>query len=201
MCSLVGQQLADVLPDYREGKMISETIPYLMMGEKMRRTAWNPALKSLMLGLALLWICSGCSHLARITQPKAQDSPVEDLATKEHKSFDHRVKWPGESLSIIAKWYTGDSTNWKALAKANPDLSPNLIRIGDTIVIPKSLIENEKPMPRDFLPSSTRKTGKAEVSETAEIAPEKQKLEREQLELLDEVWDVSLDPKSEDQSQ
>lgn len=201
MGSLVGWQLADALPDYRKAKMISETIPYLAMGEKMRRTAWNPTLKSLMVGLALVWICSGCSHLERITQPKSQGSPVEDLAAKEHKSFDHRVKWPGESLSIIAKWYTGDSTNWKALAKANPDLNPNLIRIGDSIVIPGSLIENEKPMPRDFLPSSTRKTGKAKVSTTNETAPEKQKLEREQLELLDEVWDVSLDSKSEDHSQ
>jgi hypothetical protein len=201
VCSLVGQQLADFLPDYREGKMISETIPYLMISEKMRRTAWNPALESLMLGLAVLWICSGCSHLERITQPKAQDSAVEDLAAKEHKSFDHRVKWPGESLSIIAKWYTGDSTNWKALAKANPDLNPNLIRIGDRILIPESLIENEEPMPRDFLPSSTRKTGKAKVSAITETAPEEQKLEREQLELLDEVWDVSLDPKSEEHSQ
>ncbi len=201
VCSLVGGQLADALPDYREAKMISETIPYLAMGEKMRRSAWNPALKSLMLGLALVWICSGCSHLERITQPNSQASPVEDPAAKERKSFDHRVKWQGESLSIIAQWYTGDSTNWKALAKANPDLNPNLIRIGDRIVIPRNLIENEKPMPRDFLPASTRETGEAQVSATDETAPGKQKLEREQLELLDEVWDVSLDAKTEDHSQ
>ena len=42
----------------------------------------------------------------------------------------HKVRYSGETLSIIAEWYTGDVGNWRALAKANSRLNPNHIKIG-----------------------------------------------------------------------
>jgi hypothetical protein len=88
--------------------------------------------------------------------PKTMTSPALG-ATQEQKKpkppppFVHRVQWPGESLSIIAKWYTGRLDNWKALSKANPKLNPKRIRIGNEIRIPNSLMVTQDPMPKEFL--------------------------------------------------
>lgn len=62
--------------------------------------------------------------------------------------FEHRVKWSGETLSLIAKWYTGSYGNWKAIAQANPGLNPNRIAVGDTIKIPPEMMKTQKPLPR-----------------------------------------------------
>ncbi|HBN26306.1 MAG TPA: hypothetical protein DD405_02425 [Desulfobacteraceae bacterium] len=37
--------------------------------------------------------------------------------TYKNAHFIHSVKWPGETIKIIAKWYTGDITNWKSIAE------------------------------------------------------------------------------------
>ena len=62
--------------------------------------------------------------------------------------FEHRVKWPGETLSLIAKWYTGSYGNWKAIARANPGLNPNRIAVGDIINIQPEMMKTKKPLPR-----------------------------------------------------
>jgi hypothetical protein len=69
----------------------------------------------------------------------------------------HTVRWPGESLSLIAKWYTGSYKNWRTLAKANPRINADHIKIGDKIIIPKKLLKTKKSMPRDFVPSASAK--------------------------------------------
>jgi len=71
--------------------------------------------------------------------------------------FYHRVKYSGETLSIIAKWYTGDVENWQALTKENPKLDPKRINVGDKIRIPKKILNTRKPMPRSFVVASTKK--------------------------------------------
>lgn len=81
---------------------------------------------------------------AQRVQPPRQETP------KPPPMFVHTVRWPGETLSIIAKWYTGKLTNWEILAKANPGLDPNRIRPGDEIRIPKGLMTTSDPMPRDY---------------------------------------------------
>ena len=77
--------------------------------------------------------------------------------TSEPRFYIHRVRWPGETLSIIAQWYTGSWKNWKALSNANPKLNPNRIFINDNILIPEDLLKSHKPMPLSFLSSSIRK--------------------------------------------
>ena len=69
----------------------------------------------------------------------------------------HRVRWPGETVSIIAQWYTGSWKNWKALSNANPTLDPNRIVIGVNIFIPEDLLKSRNPMPISILSSSIRK--------------------------------------------
>ena len=50
-------------------------------------------------GLAFVLIGTGCAKIKEITH-------VE----KEEKTsyYEHTVQWPGETVSIIAGWYTGD---------------------------------------------------------------------------------------------
>lgn len=71
--------------------------------------------------------------------------------------FTHTVRWKGETLSLIAEWYTGSWRNWRALAKANTKLNPKSMRIGDAIVIPEKLLKNKEPMPRGFSSSPVHK--------------------------------------------
>lgn len=74
----------------------------------------------------------------------------------------HKVRYPGESVSIIAAWYTGEIDNWKALAEANPGLNPNVINEGMKINIPESMLKTREPMTREhvesFYPKSRSKS-------------------------------------------
>jgi LysM repeat protein len=86
--------------------------------------------------------------------------PVEpkfETDTPEPCFYLHKVCWPEETLSHIAKWYTGTVKNWNAIAKANPELDPKKIDIGDTISIPEELLTSRKPMPHSFVRASVRK--------------------------------------------
>jgi hypothetical protein len=85
--------------------------------------------------------------------------PVKLLKTREalpqnyaknycEKCYRHTVQWPGESLSLIAIWYTGASKNWRKLAKANPSINPNCIKKGNVIVIPPALLKTREPLPQ-----------------------------------------------------
>jgi hypothetical protein len=75
--------------------------------------------------------------------------PAEDYAAQHRTGhFEHTVRWRGESLSLIAKWYTGHFENWKALARANPNLNPNRIIVGDVIDIPQEMMKTKELLPR-----------------------------------------------------
>jgi hypothetical protein len=67
--------------------------------------------------------------------------------------YTYTVKWSGESVSIIAAWYTGDLQNWKILAQANPALNPNLIFPGIKVLIPENIMKTHEPMTREFVDS------------------------------------------------
>lgn len=80
---------------------------------------------------------------------KKKAAPTEAFAAKHRVHyFVHQVRWRGETLSLIAKWYTGHYTNWKALARANPELNPNHITLGDRIHIPAEMMKTKKQLPR-----------------------------------------------------
>jgi hypothetical protein len=71
----------------------------------------------------------------------------------ETKYFVHVVRYWGESVSIIAGWYTGDIKNWEALAAANPAINPNRIMKGDKIRIPEDIMIKHEPMPKEYVDS------------------------------------------------
>jgi hypothetical protein len=60
--------------------------------------------------------------------------------------FAHTVTRSGEKFGAIARWYTGNAENREALAKANPDIDPEFLLVGDEIYIPSSLLKTRKSM-------------------------------------------------------
>lgn len=93
------------------------------------------------IGLLLALVCSSCTYLNKL----------DKLIFWDKGYYVHQVKWEGETLSIVAKWYTGSLNNWKAIIKANPNLDPNRIVIGNDVRIPDDLLITRKPMPKSFL--------------------------------------------------
>jgi hypothetical protein len=69
--------------------------------------------------------------------------------------YKHTVRWSGETLSLIASWYTGTSGNWRKLAAANPGLNPNRIKSGDVISIPPSLLKTRVALPQKVAAKQT----------------------------------------------
>ena len=132
------------------------------------------------LALTLIWTLNACVYQQPplIPTPEEPPPPVEIrsetpvsepltpvtpevetivVAPKPPVFYLHKVRWPEETYSHIAKWYTGTVKNWKAIAKANPKLDPKEIDIGDTISIPEDLLTSHKPMPHSFVRASVRK--------------------------------------------
>jgi hypothetical protein len=129
------------------------------------------------MALGLLWVFYCCTSPNSNHQTTPEELPAEEpmaepetpvepapvLIAQEPRLHVHIVRWPGESLSHIALWYTGDETSWKALVEANSGINPNRIFIGNRILIPEDLLKTREAMPRDFLSPSGRKK-KARVS-------------------------------------
>ncbi|WKZ57025.1 MAG: LysM domain-containing protein [Bdellovibrionota bacterium] len=78
----------------------------------------------------------------------------------------HTVTYSGETLAIIAKWYTGDSENWKAIANANPKVNPARMKIGTVLQIPMTLVKRTEPLPQKNIPraGSVTRTAKGKPS-------------------------------------
>ncbi len=104
-----------------------------------------------LLGFTLLGLFVGC----------AQMGGVGEQPRKGPAYYEHKVKWKGESLSIIAQWYTGNAENWKVLAKINPGMDPNRIQIGEKVRVPEDLMRTQKPMPESFVASIGEEKKKA----------------------------------------
>jgi hypothetical protein len=100
--------------------------------------------------LAMLLAAAGCAYVGDKVDMLRKGAP-----------YVHTVRWPGESLSIISKWYTGSLENWRALARANPKLDPDRITLGTEVRIPKDLLRTQDPMPRAFVSSFSGKPEKA----------------------------------------
>ena len=104
-----------------------------------------------LVGITLLWTLSGC----------AQMGGVGERPRKGPAYYEHKVKWAGETLSIISKWYTGSFENWTVLAKINPGMDPNRMHMGERVRIPENIMKTKKPMPESFVASLSPEMKKA----------------------------------------
>jgi len=102
----------------------------------------------LLLAAAAVFVAmyAGCSKFFKPDTPAVSAPPTPSY-------FTHTVKWSGESVSIIAAWYTGDLQNWKLIAQANPALNPNLVYPGLKVLVPEDIMKTHDPMPKDFVDS------------------------------------------------
>ncbi len=143
--------------------------------------------------LIVVLLCAGCAATKDTTSPGPSTSEQDEQIKRRHKPLDpkttfvHIVQYPGESLSIIAAWYTGDLQNWKQLARENPGFDPARIFIGNRIRIPKRMMKTYQPMPQEFVnkyigkQAPTKKAGPAGAPETSPSTP---KGEEEEVPLL-----------------
>jgi hypothetical protein len=135
-----------------------------------------------LIGLIVLSVVCGCSTLDRKLEDstltrkmwdwqkalnKKLSSDTKESSSSESRStttnqeasqtyFEHQIRWPGESLSLISKWYTGKYKNWTKLVAHNPQIDPKRIRIGQRILIPEDMLTTRDPLPQKvaakFLP-------------------------------------------------
>lgn len=108
------------------------------------------------------------------------DGSSPDAAPDQKSAYySHTVRWRGETLSIIAKWYTGNGENWRALTQANPELDPHRIAIGNRILIPPQLLQTHEPLPpnvlADYTPATTINRGQAASSQADTKAKDNQR--------------------------
>lgn len=143
----------------------------------MKRICRRSVLLTVIIAVLLVSLC-GCA--AKKTGDVNQDQGAQQGATAESQTpaggataqpassqaqtnveyYIHTVKWSGESVSIIAGWYLGDIHKWEILRDCNPDRDPKVVRIGDRIRIPESLMTTKSPMTKahvdKFYPKAER---------------------------------------------
>ena len=73
-----------------------------------------------------------------------EDSESADASYYGNVSSDgtYTVK-KGDTLGKIAKACLGSTSKWQKIAKANPNINPNRLKVGDVLVIPGAVRENK----------------------------------------------------------
>ena len=61
-------------------------------------------------------------------------------------TLTHTVTFPGESLSVVAVWYTGAASNLYAIARANGIAPEKYLKLGEQVIIPARIVRNKKPL-------------------------------------------------------
>ena len=108
--------------------------------------------------------------------PPKEAAPLpSEKALLDETYFTHTVKHGGETISIIAAWYTGDLDNWKVLAEVmtrnNPNADIKRIYVGNKILIPESLLKTRETMSKEFV-DSFYKTSKPEKVAPKPVPPQ-----------------------------
>lgn len=146
----------------------------------MRYSGW-PSTSKWLVFLAILLMFSGCAQMKTFFKSDSKSAKGKQAA-KSTSYYVHKVRWEGETLSLIAKWYTGSQKNWRVLAKDNPWLEPDKLSTGHKIFIPRNLLKTKKPMPRDFVYASksnpeVRKTKATQAEQAGGTLSESKKVE------------------------
>jgi hypothetical protein len=82
--------------------------------------------------------------------------------------FTHEILYRGETLSVIASWYTGASQNWREIAAANPELNPLRLKPGMEIRIPRALVVRQDALPKSVVDAAFARTRAAATEKEAE---------------------------------
>ena len=134
----------------------------------MKRILSFPSLFLLFAGIFCLACLPGCAMFGD-KGGQAEDAR-EDV-------YVHTVEWPGETLPMIAQWYTGNKDNGKILAKTNPNIAAERLAVADRILIPFELVTNNKSMPKEFLSTFSAKDRPAPKKSSPKTKPAVEKKE------------------------
>lgn len=81
--------------------------------------------------------------------------------------YVHTIK-QGETLGMLAKWYTGASSNWQIIQSHNPGLDARKLRPGMMVRIPRNFMIRSNPMPRN--PGSVTASDKTAPQESGKAS-------------------------------
>ena len=132
---------------------------------------------------AVVLIGNGC-NLIGTNKPKPEWNPADPV---NRPPYVHIVKYPGETLPIISRWYTGDINNWEALADANPNIDYEKMSAGSRIFIPESLLKTEEPLSEEYIVSCDQESKpglKEEEKKTPLSRPKPQPKKDEDFDLI-----------------
>ncbi len=74
---------------------------------------------------------------------RLKDTVTENAEISPKGDLVHYVTYPGESLTMISRWYTLEARNVGRIARINNIQNPSNLEIGDSIVIPGYLVKNK----------------------------------------------------------
>ena len=116
----------------------------------------------------LLIFSAACRRNNRTSLTQEQ---TEKMETIKQNYYIHIVKWEGETLSVIARWYIGHYEDWKLLAIHNPELNPDNIHVGDKVWIPKDDMKTLKQLPAVFLNKASKKKASKKIDRNEKTPP------------------------------
>ena len=95
-----------------------------------------------------------------------EDSESADASYYSNVSSDgtYTVK-KGDTLGKIAKACLGSTSKWQKIAKANPNINPNKLKVGDVLVIPGAVRETKSVYTDNSFSASAPSLGISQASE------------------------------------
>ena len=88
-----------------------------------------------------------------VSAPKKKSSNV---SFSRSGTLIHTVTIPGETLSALSMWYTGDASHMYQIAKFNKISPKKGLYLGQSINIPAKLLKNKKPLTQAHLTRISR---------------------------------------------
>lgn len=123
----------------------------------------------------LVVVASVAFFVAPACGPRAstKGDPVTGHAREEAIEYlEHRVRVPGETLSLVAEWYTGSADNWMILAEHNPALDPRKIELGDAILVPELMLIRRDPPTESFVAGRSARKQRPPAAQMKPIQPQ-----------------------------
>lgn len=116
-----------------------------------------------------IWICLMLAVFLAIGCSKRPAGPQKPIVNY----INHTVRFEGETLGLIARWYTRSTESWKEILAHNPGLDVYRIRQGQVIRVPDFLVRRDSPMPQEFVlsahaASSTSESGSVPTEQAKE---------------------------------
>jgi hypothetical protein len=102
----------------------------------------------------------------------------DQLAIPREHFVTHTVTLPGENLSLLAHWYTGNWKNWKFFFIPAYSGAVRKLKPGDQVLIPAQLAEKTFPPTSEFVQSHRPGTA-VSAQKRKVITEERDKAEKE----------------------